>query len=143
MREVIATSLLLAATVPVMACAQAPSGQATATYSLADASQGARLRSEIGVVLSSVLNPCGTSTGLSAALKNYNALRTSQAGTPREVDFAIARADYDYEMSLVDIACPELNAEQQAEADELEAAVANTVMGRIDILLAELAERGE
>ncbi|WP_379549510.1 hypothetical protein [Qipengyuania sp. DGS5-3] len=115
----------------------------SAVYLPDDARAGAQLRAEVGVVLQFLYNPCGGTDALVPAIDRFVALRDGQKAYARRLDFVIARADYDYQMSLVDIACPDWSEEQQREADELNASVADATMDRMDIVLKELAEKGE
>lgn len=128
-----------------MACMIAPFNAHASdfTYLPDDAREGAQLRAEIGVVLQFLYHPCTSSDVLVPAIERYQALRDGQMAYARRLDFVIARADYDYQMSLVDIACPDWSEEQQREADELNASVADATMDRMDIVLKELAEKGE
>lgn len=112
-------------------------------YSLEDARNGGQLRTEIGAAITFLFDPCVRTDGITPAITRFKAIQNSEDGQARRLDFAIVRADYDYKMSLVDIACHELTNEEQREADEFQASVANSVMDRIETVLKQLAERGK
>lgn len=133
------TCLVLAA-FGLCSTAQAHSEQAAKTYTARDAGLGAGLRSNIGVVIGTLYHPCPKTEIVKPAVERFEALRDGQASYARQIDFAIARADYDHQMSLVDIHCPELSDEEQQQSDETTIAIADSSMDRIEIILANLAE---
>ncbi|GMN02636.1 hypothetical protein [Erythrobacter sp. MTPC3] len=53
----------------------------------------------------------------------------------QQMDLAIAKADYDYRMSLVDIACAEIDEATARQAEKLEIAMANSVLDRMEALI--------
>lgn len=133
----------LLALVGMFAVGAPGAGQADTGYSARDAQQGAQLRSDISAVISALYHPCGSSDEIVPAMVRYEALRDGQVTHRRKIDFAVVRADYDYQMSLVDILCAEFSEAEQREVDELNAAVAETTMDRIDAVLKKLAEEAE
>ncbi len=108
-------------------------------YSAEDAKSGARLRAEAGVAVATLFHPCGEPDGLTAVKERYVALRDRHLSHRQKMNFIIAKADYDYQMSLIDINCPVLTDDERLEMDELNAAVANAAMDRIEIAIANMA----
>ena len=76
-------------------------------------------------------------------LERYSAFVERLTLTRQQIDMDIALADHEYQMSLVDIACPEPDAPETLERERLEILVANSALDRMDQLLAETTERGE
>jgi len=142
-RTLTAFTLGVAALNPVIAHAHTDEPGSGMSYSLKDARAGAQLRAEASILMPIIFDPCGSTPAMGPVKERFAAMLHGVTQDRHKFDIVIARSDYDYQMSLVDIACPELNAEQQAEADKLKASVANSVMDRIDTLLAQSAERGE
>ena len=143
MRAPIALALGVAALSPVIAHAHTDEPGSSLSYSLKDARAGAQLRAEAGILMPIIFDPCGSTPAMQPVKERFGAILHGITQDRHKFDIVIARSDYDYQMSLVDILCPELTEEQQAEADRLEASVANSVMDRIETLLAKSAERGE
>lgn len=126
-----------------MAANAGPTETIPVPYSIADAGRGAQLRVQAAVVLPIVLDPCGLSPAMAPVLERYRALAIEANDDRIHVDFAIARADYDYRMSLVDILCREFTEEQQKDVDTLNASIANSTMDRMGAVIAELAKEGK
>jgi hypothetical protein len=112
-------------------------------YTVDDVQAGSELRSNVYIVVSTLYHYCSKSDVLEPAIKRYAAMRDGQKSHARKIDFALPHADYDYQMSLVDLACPDLTEDEQQRMDEINARVANTTMDRMEENLRELAERGE
>jgi len=142
-RALVALILGVAALFPVIAHATTDQPGGDLSYSLKDARAGAQLRAEAAILMPIIFDPCGSTPAMQPVKERFGAMLHGITQDRHKFDVVIARSDYDYQMSLVDIACPELTTEQQAEADKLEASVANSVMDRIETLLAKSAERGE
>ncbi|MCK0128903.1 hypothetical protein [Erythrobacter sp. F6033] len=104
-------------------------------YSLEDIRKGAQLRAEASIVIPMVFNPCGTSPAMDPVLERYAAFVESLTEARQKIDMDIALADYNYQMSLVDIACPEPEAPETLEREKLEISVANSVLDRMDALV--------
>ena len=134
---------LAVALIPVVAQAHTEEQPSAVAYTLEDARSGAQLRAEADILMPIIFNPCGSSPAMAPVQERFAAMLHGITENRHKFDIVIVRADYDYQMSLVDIACPDFTAEQQADYDELNASVANSVMDRMDQLLAETAERGE
>jgi len=101
------------------------------SYSIEDAVAGAQLRSEASVIVPIIYSPCGTSEALAAPSARYNEFRAALKLNRHRLDLAIAEADFDYQMSLVDISCREFTPKEAAQIGELNAAIVNSTLDRM------------
>lgn len=134
MRALAATAsvLIVAAFAPALA---ATGEGVPISYSMDDARAGAQLRSEAATVIPIVFNPCGTSPAMEPTARRFDAFVEDLKHRSQTMDIAIARADYDYQMSLVDLLCPNRALPEYLEREKLEIAVANSVLDRMDRLV--------
>ncbi len=108
-------------------------------YTMEDAKAGAHLRSEASVVVSLLFFPCHRSAAMEAPLARYEAFKAGLQKDQHRIDLAIAEGDLEYQMSLVDIACPDPDAPETAQMDEINASVVNDAMDRMDAIVAAAA----
>lgn len=115
---------------------------ALASYTVQDANAGAQLRAEASIAVSLLYFPCHRAPAMEAPLARYEAFKAGLTNDRQKIDLAIAEADFDYQMSLVDIDCPDPDAPETAQRDEINAAVVTSVLDRMDTLKipADLAE---
>ena len=104
-------------------------------YTVADAQAGAKLRSYAGIAVQNPFNPCFQSAELTAQGKRFEKLKAGLAGNPFGIDIAIAEADYNYQMSQVDIACPEEGSATEKQGAAIHVTMASEWLGRIEALL--------
>ncbi|WP_298337179.1 hypothetical protein [uncultured Erythrobacter sp.] len=116
------------------ACA-GPGETVPVLYTYDDVISGAQLRAEAGVVIGAIFNPCGTTPAMQPTIDRFELFVESLPAEAQKLDMAIARADYDYQMSLVDIACPDFTEQETLEYEKLEISVANSVLDRMDRLV--------
>lgn len=110
------------------------------TYSHEDARRGAQLRAEAAIVIPMIFDPCGSSSAMDDTNTRY-ARFSDRLSLPRQsTDLAIARADYDYRMSLVDIQCLVQNAPEFLAREKLNILVANSVLDRMEALIQPQSE---
>jgi len=133
-----ALSVSLTLTIAAMAMpvhAHLGNGNLDYPYSLKDIREGAQLRAEAIIVIPIVFHPCGKSAALDPVLDRYAAFLEGLTQTRQKIDMDIALADYDYQMSLVDINCPSEDAPDTLERETLDILVANGVLDRMDRLV--------
>lgn len=110
-------------------------------YTAADAAKGANLRSETSIILPILKSPCALPEtddiqNLYTALQSrYEALKASVSDQAFAMDFVITEADYDYQMSLVDIACPDPSNPSTKENAAQSLMIAEENLGRIENLV--------
>ncbi|MBV7259459.1 hypothetical protein [Erythrobacter crassostreae] len=135
MRALSATCFFAALTMTVPAHAHVGSGYLDYPYSLEDIRAGAQLRAEAAIVVPIVFGPCGHSPAMDPVLDRYAEFVESLTEIRQKIDLDIALADYNYQMSLVDIACPEPEAPETLEREKLQISVADSVLDRMDALV--------
>jgi hypothetical protein len=127
---------ILAASLALPAPAFAgPSQSIPILYSMDDARAGAELRANAAVVIPIVFNPCGSSSAMEPTIQRFRAFVADLPELSQSMDMAIARADYDYQMSLVDLLCPDTALPEYHESEKLNIAIANDVLDRMDQLV--------
>ncbi|MEP0392221.1 MAG: hypothetical protein ABJ205_05085 [Erythrobacter sp.] len=128
----IASVLIASAFSPALA---GPGEGIPVPYSLVDAQAGAQLRAEASIVIPIVFNPCGSSPAMEPTKERFRAFVAGLSELRQTMDIAIARVDFDYQMSLVDLLCPNRALPEYLESEKLEIAVANSVLDRMDRLV--------
>ncbi len=116
---------------------------AAEAYTIEDAKTGAHLRAEAALAVSLIFFPCHISTPMEAALARYQAFKAGLQKDQHRIDLAIAEADFDYQMSLVDLACPDPDAPETVRVDEINALIVNSAMDRMDAIVAVEAAADE
>ena len=104
-------------------------------YSMADARAGAQLRSEASIVIPIIFHPCGNSPAMGPTTQRFRAFVADLTKPSQVMDIAIAQADFDYQMSLVNVDCTDKALPEFREREKLNIAVANSVLDRMDRLV--------
>lgn len=99
------------------------------------------MRSHAAIVIPIVYGPCPRSDVIEPVVARYEQFKSGLTGDSRHIDLAIAESDYQYQMSLVDIACPELSYDEALEYDTLRAVVANQALDWMESTLVRQSER--
>lgn len=108
-----------------------------AAYSVQDARHGAELRSEAAQFLALIGNGCGRRPALEPAEARYERLKNAIADTPYAMDIAIAEADFNLRMGMVDMLCSERPKDEQAVLDKIHGDMADRLLARMEQRVAE------
>lgn len=135
MRAIASIFLLSAAAMTTPASAHLGGGRLDYVYTLKDINDGAQLRAEAAIVIPIVFYPCGSSGALEPVQNRYATFVEGLTQIRQRIDLDIALADFNYQMSLVDIACPDADAPETLEHEKTLIAVANSVLDRMDRLV--------
>ncbi len=108
---------------------------AASAYTAQDAAAGAQLRAEASLAVSILYFPCHSPTALAEPLVRYETFKAGLVSEAQKTDLAIVEADFDYQMSLVDIACPDPDAPETQARDDLNASIVNSVLDRMELLV--------
>lgn len=103
-------------------------------YTAQDAVSGAQFRSEASGAIWILFHPCPKSDLYAPVMARYDRIK-GMLSEARSIDLAIAHADYDYQMSLVDIACPEVGEAGERQTDSFQAALAHEYLDRMEDVL--------
>jgi len=105
---------------------------APTTYSIADAQTGAEFREQAGIAINILFWPCQRSVGHGDSMARYQAIKDGLTLDRYAIDLAIAEADFNYYMTLVDLACPNPNAPETVERDTTDIARANGALDSME-----------
>ena len=135
MRLLASILFFVAAVTSMPASAHLSGGRLDYVYTLKDINEGAQLRAEAAIVIPILFSPCAHSAAMDPVSDRYAAFVEGLVLTRQRIDMDIALADYDYQMSLVDILCPDPGAPETLEREKIDIAVAISVLDRMDRLV--------
>ena len=110
-------------------------------YSQADAGAGAELRSHASVAVSFLFFPCSKSSAWDAPIARYFGIKDGLKDERHVIDLSIVEADFNYQMTLADVACADPKSPEAAQRDTLNIAVVESALDRLEKNLATLEQR--